>query len=583
MKIKLQTMLKHKLQWLVLLTALLGVSQGVYGGWTGKFYFDNSATQWANVSLIVGHDNYYATYNCTRVDGTDVWETKSFSDEWNDAKYAYWVNVGNNTNSASSSASTYASGFQERNKTVNQKSYMETGKIFVPSSATGASAGTTWVTYTASNYTSISGNGRLISTNGYAADNNKYVYIKVKSDLSNANYGEKSQTLKGWYWNTSNGSGSIVKASTYIGYNSSDSRYLYRYDIGSYFTGLIPLTSDAATGSTSWSGSRYYCDANLTPYSGSTTCYKDLTATVSSNTQLTQFTSLSKPTVSSSSYSGAPGTTFTISLTKGSSSTFSGGDTYRIYAYDGTNLYEICQYKTANGSVSWTPTTLGTWKVYAIATDKYGAERKKSDEITVTVSCPSVSIGTNPSSDSYSGCPGGRTLNVAASGGTGTLTYQWYRTTAATATSGTAVTEKITAAERGNYFTPNYSDAGTSYRYYCVVRSSGGCESYNYGTSGVSGVFNTNTSVVKISPSVSRVKNYEPVKLTSTNANVTWSLSSEDDTNYLYDQGKRSTKFKGSSSGSPYTITATAGAGLEVECAGIATVIVEADDACVTP
>lgn len=81
-----------------------------------------------------------------------------------------------------------------------------------------------------------------------------------------------------------------------------------------------------------------------------------------------------------------------------------------------------------------------------------------------------------------------------------------------------------------------------------------------------------------LSPVQKTVKAYEPVSFTSTNANITeWSLSTESSTNYLYDTGKRSAKFKGAPG--TYTIKAAASA-TGLSCPGSATVIVEADDDC---
>ena len=60
MKHKLQTLLKHKLQWLLLLAALLGVSQGVWGY---TVYFDNTNTNWSNVYIYFYDSNYWDQNN----------------------------------------------------------------------------------------------------------------------------------------------------------------------------------------------------------------------------------------------------------------------------------------------------------------------------------------------------------------------------------------------------------------------------------------------------------------------------------------------------------------------------------------
>lgn len=461
---------KQKLCWLMMLMALLLTSQGAYSAWTGKFYFDNSATQWANVSLIVGHDNYRSIYHCTQVSGTDVWESKQFNNEWNDAKYAYFVNIGKKDGSDSSSASTFASGFDSRNITANQKSVMATGKIMVPTDANGG--GTTWKTYTASEYTTITGNGRKISTNGFATDSKSYAYIKVKDDLSNADYGENSQTLKGWYWNTSSSGGSVVKASTYIGYNSADKRFLYRYEIGSYFTGLILTTSGATVGCTIWDQcniSRYYCNNNLLPYSKGTTCYLDLTGTISSDTKLSSFTKIGTPTISVDKESISLGNSITVTLTEASANTF-GGNTYRIYADDGTNLYEICKPQTGAGTITWTPTTAGSWTLYSIVTDKYGAERKKSSTKSVTIStCDAptpvaVKINNNNSATICSG----NTATISTESSQSGYTYQLINS------SGT-VKGTVAGKSDGSAVTFSVGTADNAYKVHAYLNGDEGC------------------------------------------------------------------------------------------------------------
>ncbi len=83
MKQKLQNLLKHKLQWLLLLAALLGVSQGV---WAATIYFDNSEANWSNVYYGLGHDKYSAlNASMTQVKGTKLYKIDSPA-WWSDAK-----------------------------------------------------------------------------------------------------------------------------------------------------------------------------------------------------------------------------------------------------------------------------------------------------------------------------------------------------------------------------------------------------------------------------------------------------------------------------------------------------------------
>ncbi len=373
---------------------MLCVSCEILAAWSGTLYFDNSATQWANVGVLIGRSGYRRIQPCTRISNTDVWSF-SVSNTWGDETAIYWVNYSGSEVSTSSDVVSYSNGFQDRNITVNQISTTGggsglAGKIFVPESAIGREAGTTWKTYTASDYTSITGNGRLIQTNGFAIDDNNYAYINVRgvnvagNDLSNADYGENAGILKGWYSNTGSGGGSILVESNYVGYNSGDQKYLYRFVLGEYFTSLIPLNNNA-TGDPASYGNTYYDESRyLLNRNGNSNCYYEINGTLDGDKNMSAFTSLGSPTISSSPSSGSLGTTFTITLTAASNSTLSGGNTYRIYATDGENLYEICQPQTGATSVTWTPTTAASWTLYSIVTDKYGAERKKSEEITVS-------------------------------------------------------------------------------------------------------------------------------------------------------------------------------------------------------
>ncbi len=86
MKNKLQTLLKHKLQWLLLLAALLGVSQGVWA----TIYFDTSETGWSSVNLVQGHGSY-SCFNTvmTKVNGTYLYKKDSPSWWGDETQFAF--------------------------------------------------------------------------------------------------------------------------------------------------------------------------------------------------------------------------------------------------------------------------------------------------------------------------------------------------------------------------------------------------------------------------------------------------------------------------------------------------------------
>lgn len=168
----------------------------------------------------------------------------------------------------------------------------------------------------------------------------------------------------------------------------------------------------------------------------------------------------------------------------------------------------------------------------------------------------------------------GRELSITASGGSGTLTYQWFRNTAASETGATAVTDMVVAAEGGNTYSPSSTDYGTYY-YYCVVRSGGAC-SANKATSSFTGAI-TIKQTPTVTPAAVTVKQYEPVTLTATNSSVNWSITAhpegDADEYYLYDDTKSSAMFKGKTGS--YTITATSTGS---DCTSTSTITVNNDD-----
>lgn len=209
-------------------------------------------------------------------------------------------------------------------------------------------------------------------------------------------------------------------------------------------------------------------------------------------------------------------------------------------------------------------------KCYEIANVKSGDNWQVN---TIECSCSDPTISASPSGTSWSKCAntseGQRQISVTATGGTGTLTYQWYRNSVASISGAVAVTDMV---EGGNTYAPSTSDEGTFY-YYCVVRSGGYC-SGNSATSGFSGALTIlDTPVVQ--PAAPSVKQYEPVKLTSTNTRVTWGVSpAASETGYLYDQTQKSVMFKGQTGS--YTVTATPASG--TGCTSTASITVSNDD-----
>ena len=274
--------------------------------------------------------------------------------------------------------------------------------------------------------------------------------------------------------------------------------------------------------------------------------------------------------------------------------TSKGSLTTPLYIYSFTEGSYSSGQQTSN-LYSWTTTVVnagsGTASVkvsFAIdgsntssRTIDSGYEKTGSTSFTVNSACVDPNIVTNlDPSTSWSKCGNaeGRQLSITASGGSGTLTYQWFRNTTNTLTDGvadltgaTAVTDMV---EGGNTYSPSASDYGKFY-YCCVVRSGGAC-SANKATSVYTGEIEIKqTPTVK--PSTITVKQYEPVRLQATNSSVNWSITTHPDgaaadEYYLYDETKNSAMFKGKTGS--YTITATSTGS---DCTSTSAITVEND------
>jgi hypothetical protein len=128
----------------------------------------------------------------------------------------------------------------------------------------------------------------------------------------------------------------------------------------------------------------------------------------------------------------------------------------------------------------------GTYTYTCVTTDACGNSVTSSPKNITVVADPST---TNPSSITQ--CLGGSSsLSVTGSGGTPSLSYQWYSNTTNSNTGGT-----IISGETNTTYTPSSSVSGTTY-YYCVVSATGSACN-NYSSSATSVVINgpSNTSI----------------------------------------------------------------------------------------
>lgn len=148
MKHKLQTMLKHKLQWLLLLAALLGVSQGVWAlSLSGDYYFDNSNAKWSNVYLIVGKSGWTQAIKMVELCDGIYYVNVS----WNDASKFFFANSNLGYGEGGGSNADIGSKTKTGNCTSDFSS-APSGKKFTPSTYTGTSISGSWSAFSDDQY-----------------------------------------------------------------------------------------------------------------------------------------------------------------------------------------------------------------------------------------------------------------------------------------------------------------------------------------------------------------------------------------------------------------------------------------------
>lgn len=137
--------------------------------------------------------------------------------------------------------------------------------------------------------------------------------------------------------------------------------------------------------------------------------------------------------------------------------------------------YENGAQLSGETNSSFTPSTFNTAGDYyyhvEIELSGNGCEAVESDSTTITV-VPDPQILTQPISASY--CENASfpdTLNIIATGGYGSFTYQWFSNTSAVNSGGTLI-----PGATDSIYVPSTSGLGTIY-YYCVISQNGlGCE-----------------------------------------------------------------------------------------------------------
>jgi hypothetical protein len=270
---------------------------------------------------------------------------------------------------------------------------------------------------------------------------------------------------------------------------------------------LIPAATNAVyTPSSTTPGTQYYyCTISL---SGSGCA--DATSSVGEVIVFAQPTFSVQPNPNETVCLGGTPTTFSPTVAGGT-----GAANYQWYS-NSTNTNTGGTAVAGETNLTYTPpaTTVGSTYYYLTATfagTSCGTASSSTSQI-IVVADPTVS--TQPlATDSM--CVGGipNTLNVAATGGTGTPTYQWYSNTTNSNVGGTV----IGAAVASTYNPTASSTAGTQFFYAQITLSGSGCDILS---SSVSEIVNVADPIISTQPIAS-----QDVCLNGTPTNISAAVS----------------------------------------------------------
>lgn len=498
MKNKLQNFLKHKLQWLLLLAALLGVSQGVlaartYGG-SERLYFNMNAVSWWKAGSPDGYGNFAYFFNNST--GKNAWSAHSVqvtgnyyyvvvpSGTWegviltrnNTSTSPSWDNKWNQTGDIAIDASkNYISAFSENSTTATWSYY-----AVDPSSCTITLGGS-------HSGSGTSGDPYLVSP-GEALS---FTITAVHADAGMTGVGANVNTT---------GSKAVSAAGTSV---------------------TVSKTASSTAGtSENWTGYAW-------AYKSSTSYYSSSYATSSNKIYTRVVSACTQPTVvTNNSASGIGLQTATVkgTITDGTCTVTASGIAYGTSANPTTGK-SVSYTSGTEFSASLTGLTPGTTYYYrTYATTASGTEYGSEYSFTTTAcTAPSSVTSTQMAAANYCKGATATALKVTGSGGVTPYTYQWYSNTTASTTGGTSI-----GGATSQTYTPPTSTAGDKY-YYCVVKSASPCASSTR-TSSVSGKIHVDATSVagSITADASSVCNGNGTTLTlgGKTGNVTkWQMS----------------------------------------------------------
>ena len=465
----------------LIIILLLGVSHAAFAyDWEeGKtLYFDNSVTQWSEVYVIIGKNNYSRAYQMDAVANTTLYKY-TMSPKWEGySKFVIASSIGGSALDGKKDTS-IETAYGTCESRISSVSDNISADVLIK--VTGNTSPYSRDILTSFDLNDYSTTNKLPSANG---------------EVSNLIiFNTSTATKSAWLWN--DGVGGKQFATTVVG--SANNTTLSYYDNSTNnFTKAIAFKSEGS--GSNWPGDEQKLSGDIS----SNTTYTDGNRYYTSGTNFSIFTHLSA-TFNVSSSSPSTNTTITLTANPNANATLykDAGNSakYAFYVKDAeSNITCLSSFSTTNSISYTTPSTAQTITLYCYVRDLYGLETiQYSREIivssattyTVTIATNNaeygsvsktevadVASGTSISASANELTIGNTTVIATPTAQTDQYTYSFNEWTGIP--NGNEVTENITV-------TANFSRANRTYTitYYLnegAWNGNPGASSYTYGT-----------------------------------------------------------------------------------------------------